>query len=189
MRSDSELIEACRTGDDYALEELINRHTPALYAFVWRSVKDEALSSDIVQDTFLKVWQSLARFNTAQPFLPWLFTIARRTMIDHVRKRSLLPFSAFNNDEGQELFEAMIPDPEPLPDELFAQATLAEDLERALDTLSVDQRMIVLLHNHDNMTFEEIATIVDRPMNTVKSMYRRALLKLRDVLLSDRAPK
>lgn len=182
IKSDSELIDTYLKGEEYAFAELVERHMKALYAFVWHSVKDEALASDVIQEVWIKVWRHLKRFDTTQSFVPWLFAIARRTTIDHVRKRSPVAFSVLDQPE-QEQFEANIPDPAPLPDELFDHSALSEELERALDTLPLEQKMIVLLHHHNDMTFEEIAIIVKRPMNTVKSIYRRALIKLRGLLL------
>jgi RNA polymerase sigma-70 factor (ECF subfamily) len=189
MRSDSELIKAYLGGQEEAFEELVNRHIKALYAFVYRSVKNEALASDIVQEVFLKVWQSLKRFDTGQHFLPWLFTIARRTTIDWLRKRSHVSFSELNapDEDGHDYFEANIPDMEPLPDEIFDRITLTQELEQALDALPVEQKMIMLLHLNDDMTFEEIANVMEKPMNTVKSAYRRGLIKLRALLTN--APK
>ncbi len=185
MRSDSELIKAYLDGQEEAFEELVNRHIKALYAFVYRSVKDKGMAADIVQEVFVKVWQSAKRFDTTAPFIPWLFAIARRTTIDWLRKRSHISFSELSalDEDGQDHFEANIPDPEPLPDEIFERVTLAQDLERALDALPVEQRLIVVLHNHDGMTFEEISIVMDKPMNTVKSTYRRGLIKLRTLLV------
>lgn len=177
------LIQKHRDGDAQAFEELVNMYTKQVYAFVYRSIADKNDASDIVQEVFLKVWRHLDSFDTTLPFKPWLFAIARRTTIDWLRKRRSVTFSDLSFDEENDgSFEANLPDPEPLPDELFTHKELAVELEAALAKLPPDDSMIVLLHLHDELTFEEIAGVMQKPMNTVKSQYRRALIKLRKIL-------
>ena len=79
-------------------------------------------------------------------------------------------------------FESSLPDTEPLQDEIFTKKESEENLKKALDKLSESQRLLIYLHINEELTFEEIAGVLDKPMNTVKSRYGRALSKLRELL-------
>ncbi len=184
-KSDKELVKEYRDGNERAIEMLIARHLPSVYNFVKRFV-DEEQASDVAQETFVRVWKHIKRYDENRSFKVWLFTIAKRLAIDFTRKRKHTPFSAFENDES-ETFE--VEDLSPLPHELFRGKEIAEALETLVKELPEDRRAIVILHDSEELSFKDIAEIVDRPMNTVKSQYRRALLFLRKKIDDGNAPK
>ncbi|MFH1170353.1 MAG: RNA polymerase sigma factor [Candidatus Vogelbacteria bacterium] len=168
-------------------ERLMAQYLSPIYNFVYRLTGNFEQATDITQETFIKVWKNLKRFDEAKSFKPWLFAIARHTAIDWLRKRRLIPFSDLKDQEdndNNESFENKISDPLPLPDELFRRAELASLLEDALAKLAINDRTIILLHHLEDLTFTEIAKIINQPMNTTKSRYRRALTALRQVLLT-----
>jgi RNA polymerase sigma-70 factor (ECF subfamily) len=168
--------------------QLMRQYLSPIYNFAYRLTNSADLANDITQETFIKVWQNLKQFNEAKSFKPWLFTIARHTAIDWLRKRKMIPFSDLRNQEdGGNNFENNIPDELPLPDELFRRAELISLLEQALAELPINDRTIILLHQTEKLTFAEIAEILNQPMNTVKSRYRRARVALRQFLII--APK
>ncbi|MFH1170359.1 MAG: sigma-70 family RNA polymerase sigma factor [Candidatus Vogelbacteria bacterium] len=167
--------------------QLMSQYLSPVYNFVYRLTGGADLANDITQETFIKVWKNLKRFDETKSFKPWLFAIARNTAIDWLRKRRLIPFSDLKDQEDNESFENKISDPLPLPDELFRRAELASLLEDALAKLAINDRTIILLHHLENLTFTEIAKIINQPMNTTKSRYRRTLTALRQFLLT--APK
>lgn len=183
-QNDAELVGEYLSGDLKALNFLIARHTPALYRFVFRLVGSEADAQDLIQETWVKVWKNLSKYDRERPFLTWLFKIARNTVIDRLRERKDLTFSQLDKDKTDEdiSFADNLPDQELLPDELFARQELGAELASALAQLPADRRLIVVLHLENELTFEEIAIIIDKPLNTVKSQYRRAVLKLREIL-------
>lgn len=138
-------------------------------------------TEDITQETFIKVWQKLSKFDTNKNFKTWLFSIAKNTAIDKLRKKKSINFSSLNTDEDSD-FESDLRDTEPLPDEMFTKNESAEVLMKALAQLSDNQKLIIHLHISEELTFEEISKIIDKPMNTIKSQYGRAILKLRGLL-------
>ncbi|MBU1034486.1 RNA polymerase sigma factor [Patescibacteria group bacterium] len=185
--SDNELIKACRSGDENALGTLIQRHLSAVYRFIFRMIGDRPVAEDLTQETFLKIWKSIRRFDPTKSFRAWTFAIAKNVVIDYLRKKKHLTFSEIENDEGQDIADT-IPDIQPLPPEILERAELAQDIERALLELSPETRSIILMHEMEDFTFQEIAGVLKKPMNTVKSRYRRALLVLRGYL-ENLAPK
>ncbi len=178
LRTDSDLIRAYAQGDSGAFESLVSRHTDAIFAYIARLTGDRDAATDITQETFVKAWKNLDRFREGESFKTWIFTIARNTAFDWLRKKKNVPFSAMSADAEHDTFSETIVDPEPLPDALFAHAESGRFLENLLKEISPDSRDILLLHYVDEMTFDEIGTMRGESLNTVKSRHRRALIAL-----------
>jgi RNA polymerase sigma-70 factor (ECF subfamily) len=188
MSSDTDLIERYSQGDDDALRLLIARYTRSLYSFAYRLTSNVDDAGDVVQDAFVKAWKHIDSFDRDRSFKTWLFSITRNTALDLIRKRrGDIPFSFIQDDEGHVVFDT--PDESPLSDELFSTSEKLQSVENALKELSFDQRTILALHHGEGLTFEEIGETLEKPMNTVKSLYRRAVLRLREVLSDTDAPK
>ena len=147
---------------------------------------------DIAQEVFLKTWKSIYRYNPeSSKFKTWILRIARNTAIDYLRKRKHIPFSEFSSTRDEEdggganLLADVIPDPNPLPEELFARTEDAEMVIHSVEMLSPRHREVLTLHYTNHLTFEEIGRMLGQPTNTVKSRHHRALIALRTLL----APK
>jgi RNA polymerase sigma-70 factor (ECF subfamily) len=163
---------------------LLGRYLKPVYGFVHRMTEGSHETEDIVQEAFVKAWKKLKSFDQAKNFKAWIFTIAKNTAIDHLRKKQPASFAEFENDEGGNWIEETFQDSAPLPPELFERKQLKRELEGALDKLPPKSRMAVLLHFQDGMTFNEIGEILGEPLNTVKSRVRRALAALKDWLVA-----
>jgi RNA polymerase sigma-70 factor, ECF subfamily len=182
---DEQLIGNYRDGDEKALEQLISKYLKTVYVFIFRLTNSQAEATDLTQDTFVKVWKNFDKYDSRQNFKTWLLSIARNTTYDWFRRKKTLNFSTLDwEEEGS--FADNLPDSELLPDRIFEQKELAALLSSALNQIPLDQRSILVLHLEDGLTFEEIAKIVNKPMNTVKSQYRRALPILRKFLVDNK---
>lgn len=175
--SDADLIRSYRDGDETALSTLIRRHLAPLYRFVYRMVGDGRLAEDLVQESFLKAWKYLPRFDVSKAFSTWLYSIAKNVSLDELRKKRPMIYRS-DDEDAEDLIES-IPDVQPLPPEILERKETAQELERLLSELAPASRSIVLLHDIEGLTFQEIADASDEPMNTVKSRYRRAIAFLR----------
>jgi RNA polymerase sigma-70 factor (ECF subfamily) len=187
MESDQELIERYIDGDAAALEALVRRYTKQIYIFVSRLVGSSSDAEDVTQIAFVNIWKNLEKFDTKRSFKTWAYAIARNASIDHLRKRKVLKFSDIDRgrSEDAEPFEQEIPSSEISAEERLIKVESEEHLRQALDVLNEDERAVVSLHTEEGCTFEEIGEVLGKPANTVKSQYRRALLKLKKEL----APK
>jgi len=184
MLPDEELVEHIKKGDDKAFQQLMERYLKHIFNFIRQYVRTEEDSEDVTQDTFFKTWKYMRRFKQGMKFKPWLFTIARNTALDHIKKKKAVTFSDMNNnDDESPQFEDTVADIEPLPSELFAQVELADEMKDVLSVLHPDHQAVLTMHYQQEMTFEEIAEIMDKPMNTVKSWHRRSLSKVKDKLM------
>jgi len=186
MDSDESLVRAYRKGDQTALEALVYKYTRHLYNFVRQYARAGQDAEDIVQETFIKAWKHFGKFDATKSFKTWLFTIARNTLIDSMRKRRETPFSDRENEDGDLLD---IPDDRAeLPEEAFAALEEKESVRRALLALPPRAREVLLLYYQNDLNFREIAEVTREPIDTVKSRHRRALQALKKVF-ADRAPK
>lgn len=181
--NDEKLVSCYLAGDKKSLEILIERHLKQIYNFIYHYVGDAPGAEDVTQDVFVKVWRKVDKFDENKKFKTWLFSIAKNAALDFLKKKKAFSFSAFENEAWENVLAETLPDAAPLPDELLARADLAKLLSEALAELPSPDRGVLLLHHYDQFTFDEAAEILGKPLNTVKSRYRRALIKLRKILI------
>ncbi|MFA6227897.1 MAG: sigma-70 family RNA polymerase sigma factor [Patescibacteria group bacterium] len=181
--ADEKLVADYLSGKEQALEELVARYFKAIYGFVFGYVRNQDEAEDLTQVTFIKAWRGIKRFDCRKNFKVWLFTIAKNTALDYLKKKKPLNFSAFENDEGDNMLAETLADPGPLPDEIFERNDLSELLAEAVNNLPAQYQPVIRLHHVAGFSLSEIAEITGQPLNTVKSRHRRALLLLREYLI------
>ncbi len=182
------LISESLAGDEKAFEELLSPYLSPVYSFVLSLTHDVLMAEDVTQETCIKVWKHLGRFDAERSFKTWIFAIAKNTAFDALKKKRDLPFSAFFRGEDEEVEESWldrIADEAPLADEVLARAESVELLEQKLQTLPEGFQQILRLRYQEDFSLSEIAEILGEPYNTVKSRHGRALLGLRRVLGTD----
>lgn len=175
---DEELIVKYNEGEEDALRILIDRYTSHIYNFSARFVGlDNA--TDIVQEVFIKVWKNMKKFDVSKSsFKTWLFTIARNTTTDYLRKKKMKVFSEL--DKEDEEFTETIKDEVILPSEAMEKLEDKEYLNSLLEKLPKNYKEVLILYYQEEMTFSEIGESLNKSLNTVKSWHRRALIKLRE---------
>ncbi len=178
-RSDKQLIIDYLAGDEGAFEALIKSYLKPIYSFVYRYVGDEQEAEDITQEVFVKVWRNLKKFDQNKNFKTWIFSIAKNTSIDWLRKKKAIPFSNFENEEGENILIETLANPAPLPNEILERIGITETLNAVMNQLIPKNRMVLFLRYNDHFTFREIAEVLGEPLNTIKSRHRRALILLR----------
>jgi RNA polymerase sigma-70 factor (ECF subfamily) len=179
--TDEDLIREYIDGSQGALKALGDRYIPILYNFSSRFVGTDN-ASDIAQDIFIKAWKNIKKFDFSRAlFKTWIFTIARNTITDYLRKKKSIVFSALDTED--ESFSENLPDDTILPDHALEKLEDKELLDKLLLELPENYRTVLLLYYQEDMTFVEIGKILNKPMNTVKSHHRRALEELRKMIL------
>ena len=181
--SDEQLIGEYLNGDEKALEFLIARYLKPVYGFVHGYAGNVQEAEDITQEVFLKAWRNLKKFDPRKNFKTWVFSIAKNTAIDFLRKKKTVPFSAFDNEEGgNDILDTLV-DPAPLVSELVERREDAGSLADALSKISPKYRNVISLYHDEQLNFREIAQMMGESLNTVKSRHRRALIVLKKILL------
>ena len=187
-KTDQELVLNYISGDEGSLKILIERYIRPIYNFVYHLSRNVNDAEDITQETFVKVWKNLKKYNPKQSFKTWIFSIAKNTSIDWLRKKRNLVFSDFDTEDGNNYIENTTRDENALQDEL---AIIAEDkkfLSEALKKLSLIYQSILVLRYSEELTFKEIGDILGKSLDTVKSQHRRALIQLKKTLENRNAP-
>jgi RNA polymerase sigma factor (sigma-70 family) len=190
LKTDEEIIVLYKNNDQDALKILISRYTSSIYNFTAR-LTNRNDASDIVQEVFIKTWKNIHNFDPLKAsFKTWIFTITKNTITDFLRKKRSLLFSDMparagggkNDDENINSFAENIPTEDLLPDIALQKLEDSQFLNQTLEKLRPDYQEVLILHYQEEMTFEEIGKILNKPLNTVKSQHRRAILELKKII-------
>ena len=174
---DSAVVADFLAGNKRAFAELMTRYQTRLVNFVYRTIGDRERSEDLVQETFVRVYRHLHRFDQSKKFSTWIYTIASNLSKNELRNRSRNPLVLFQTIKTN--WES---DHRPLewedntyrPDDLFRKRHLREMVERAVDLLPEHHRRVFVLRELEGKTYEEIADITGVNLGTVKSRLNRA---------------
>lgn len=181
---DQLLIVRCQKGDRRAMDGLVSAYERRVYNLAFRLCGNYDEASDIVVDSFVRVYQAIGRFRGDANFSTWLYRIVTNVYLDrHKRRRNKQWVSLEEYIELEENSVArQIEDPSPAPDEQAEGNERQRILQRAIDSLPDYQRAMVVLYHTEGLSYEEIAAVMDMPIGTVKSRLNRARLVLREKL-------
>lgn len=167
------LLPRVARGDAIAVRELVSRYERLVWSLVRRYCTDATDAEDAAQDVFLSVWQNAERFDPELASEPVFITVlARRRLIERARGRKRQPVTELLDDATAAIDQVH-------PDRCVEAARAVQ----ALDTLSPDQRRVLVLSARDGLTQEEIAEHTGLALGTVKTHARRGLLRVRELLL------
>lgn len=167
------LIIRCQAGDHIAFEELVGHVHPRLRGFLHKMLSGSQHADDVAQDVWIDVYRDLPKLHNPEAFFPWLYRVARNRAYRLMRRRDL-PVQSLTEIDIADLSE---PDVEFTADEVSAVYT-------ALDQLSPEHREVLLLRFIEDMSYEDIAAVIDCPVGTVRSRIHNAKILLRKVLES-----
>ena len=174
---DSEVVQAFLEGEARAFDILVARYDARLLNFVYRTLGDRERARDLVQETFVRVYRHLHRFDQTKKFSTWAYTIASNLAKNELRNRSRNPLVLFqtirrNWDADHRPLEWE--DPCYKPDDLFRKRHLRALVKGAVEELPEHHRMVFVLRELEGKTYEEIAEITGCNLGTVKSRLNRA---------------
>lgn len=173
---DRSLIEAFQEGDEFAFVSLYNRYKGPVYAFCVKMLLNKELAQDVLQETFLRVYENRERLMNSSSFKAWLFTIARNQCLNQMRRmHTQVPLQ---DGTTASLLEHVAETP----------GTKLEKSERIalvnhfLAQLKPDYREVLILREYQNLTYDEIAAITRSTLSAVKSRLFKARRKLAEVM-------
>lgn len=181
METDEHWVERYLAGEAQAFDQLVRRTQSRLYSSILRIVgsRDEAL--DVLQETYLKIYRNIHRFERGSTFHTWAYRIAVNQSISHKRKRRLpnLRFSGSSRGEDSHQIDPLDPrSSQTNLDRLMREERISQ-VEQALQSLPAAQRAVLVMCDYDDLKYEEIAEILDVPIGTVRSRIHRAREELR----------
>lgn len=178
--SDPALAERLKKRDPQAMAELYDRFGRLTYSVIRSIVRDSAIAEDLVQETFLRVWNRMQAFDSQRGALgSWLLTVARNRAIDHVRSSGArMDRNAFELEEREH--PALFIDME----KVLSDSDQARVVRSALTKLNENQQKVIELAYYEGLSQTEMAERMGQPLGTVKTWVRSALKSLRDELVT-----
>jgi RNA polymerase sigma-70 factor (ECF subfamily) len=182
MISDYELIERFIKGEQSCFEQLIHRHKNKVFAYISLYIRDQALAEDLLQDTFMKVIQSVraGKYQDNGKFISWVMRIAHNLIIDHFRRIKQMN-TISNDDYESDLFNSRKLADSTIEDDMIKRQIL-KDVRKMITLLPDDQREVVILRHYAGLSFKEIAEITDVSINTALGRMRYALINMRKIM-------
>ena len=190
--SDRESIRRVQAGETDAFENLILRHEKTIFNLLYHRLGDYDEAADAAQEVFLSAFRSINQFRGESRFSTWLYRIA----VNHAKNRwkstaasrqRIVPLEV-PDSEGDGGLLSTIPHPGLDPAQEAERGEMREQIQRGLNGLKADDAMIILLHDLQEVPYEEIARILAIPMGTVKSRLHRARLALKERLVRENDP-
>lgn len=179
--SDSELVSMYLGGHEASLSTLITRHKSKVYTMIWQKVQNRELAEDIFQDTFIKVINTLKKdgYKEEGKFAQWILRIARNLVMDYFRDSKKI--RTVSGGTEYNIFDSVNIKVSSIEDRIIKKQ-IHTDLRRMIDALPQDQREIVLMRHYEELSFKEIAKILNISINTALGRMRYAILGLRRMM-------
>jgi RNA polymerase sigma-70 factor (ECF subfamily) len=182
--AEMDLVRRAQGGDLEAYDELVKRYQERIYATVYHMTSNHEDANDLAQDSFIKAFQALKSFKGGSSFYTWLYRIAVNKTINFLKQRKNRVHMSLNdldfNTENNPDLVALISDKTPRRDAGLKE--LQEKLNTALLKLSEPHRLVVVLHDVQGMSHEEVAQVMDCNIGTVRSRLFYARQQLQSLL-------
>ncbi|BBM88216.1 RNA polymerase sigma factor [Candidatus Uabimicrobium amorphum] len=173
--NDEKIFALFVKGEGAMLGVLVKKYQDPLYKYLVRYTNNTTLAEEILQETFIKVYEHSDKYDLQKPFRPWLYKVALNTARDKLRQKKL---------DWQSLADKEEPMAVNSPVRDLQSREIGEMIRKAVAELAPNQRQVFILRQYEKMSYADISTAVERPLNTVKSDMRRALQSLRELLAS-----
>lgn len=175
--SDHQLMAQIAHGDEKAFRSLVERHQGPVIGTISKMLGNSTDSEDLAQQTFLRIWKHAGRYKPKEKFTTYLYTIVRNLVFNESRRRARKPSAATTT--LRETNPSPHTNPGDQPDSQLLKAELQNTIARAISELPEKQRLALVLRRYEDLTYEEIATILKTTVPSVKSLLFRARQTLR----------
>ena len=185
QRSDNELVELIKHGNRLAFEAIYWRYQSRVIAIAYGVVRNKHDAADVAQETFIKVYNNINKFDAISSFYTWLYRVTVNLAIDSLRRKKREKQSELNTDYQENYSEISPLRPSTLgvnPAKVYERKELLEQLSKAFDALSEKHRTIVTLREIEGLSYQEISEVLEISKGTVMSRLFHARAKLQDIL-------
>ena len=179
--TDEELISRFQKGDERAYVELVNRYKDRLLNFVFQFLGDIEQAEDVVQDTMLRLYEKKHYYKEIAKFSTWLYTIARNLANTELRKKKRIKTTYLSQLSKERQFE--IPAIQDDVDQSIQNEFINDRIQSAISNLPEHFKVVIILRDIQELSYEEISNIVEVPLGTIKSRINRARIQLQAELI------
>jgi RNA polymerase sigma-70 factor (ECF subfamily) len=185
LEPDAALMLRVKRGDMVAFEELVEKYKQPVINIIYRTVNDLTEAEDLAQNVFVQVFKSAHRYEVSAKFTTWLFTIARNLSLNEIRRRSRHPADSLDaaqnpdDDHAPKHFEDV---KSFSPTESVLHGELEDKIQEALSELPENQRTAILLCRQDELSYEDIAKVLNTSLSATKSLIHRGRETLKQKL-------
>lgn len=182
MNEEGKWIEAARAGDQEAFARLVRLYEKRVFALTNRMCRNSADAEEAAQEAFLAAWQGLKSFRGDASFSTWLYRLVSNTCVNILRREGRHQAAAGPSlDDGEAGVD--LADPDPTPHQMAERSELRGQIEAGLRALPAEYREVLILRELHQQSYEEIASICQLDLGTVKSRISRGRKRLRKILL------
>lgn len=176
------LMAKIANGDERAFEQLVAKHQQAVIGTIGKMTNHSPETEDIAQQVFLRLWKSASSYKPKAKFTTYLFTITRNLVFNDTRKKTRRRELSIDTNEQNWHNSIADPSSSSRPDQSLAEDELRLQVDQAVADLPETQRLAVILRRYEQMSYDEIAEVLDTSVSAVKSQLFRARKSLRDSL-------
>ena len=169
---DTKLVKECLGGVTRAYEQIIDKYQKPIFNVAYRMICNREDAEDITQAVFVKAFEKLVTYNPRYKFFSWLYRMAINESLNFIDQKKHL-----------QDFDEKLVSLEKTPEELYDESEIQQNIQEALMSLKLEYRIVVVLRHYQDLSYHEIAQILDVPEKTVKSRLFSARQLLRDILL------
>ena len=179
LERDAQLMLLVREGDDTSFALLLDRHRGPVVHFLYRMVQNQAVSEELAQEVFLRVYRSRETYEPTAKFTTWLFRIATHVALNSIRDRKKEKGHESLDEEMLDGMERQVADRQPTVEQEMVHEVKLREVRQAIEDLPAKQRAAVLMHKYEGLDYTQIAGVLSCSESAIKSLLFRAYEALR----------
>lgn len=179
---DTNLMLQLKSGDQHAFQELVERHKLSVLNLCLRFAGNKADAEDLAQEVFIRIFQSAPKYEVKAAFTTWVYRIAVNLCLNHQRRKKIVHFFSLNHKHSSDSqFEDRQPEApgSEQPDQEFERKELQRLVQDAIQSLPESQKTVIILHRYQELSYQEIAEVLDTTVSAVESRLHRAKQNLK----------
>jgi len=179
---DTKLMLRVKAGDQSAFQELVERHKLSVLNLCLRFTGNKTDAEDLSQDVFIRIFQAAPTYEVRAAFTTWVYRITVNLCLNHQRRKKILQFFSLNHKSSP---DSPFDDREPKtpisehPDREFERKELQQLVQDAIQSLPESQKTVIILHRYQELSYQEIAAVLDTTVSAVESRLHRAKQNLK----------
>ena len=179
LEQDAQLMLRVGEGDDTSFALLLERHRGSVVHFLYRMVQNQAVSEELAQEVFLRVYRSRSTYEPTAKFTTWLFRIATHVALNSIRDGKKEKGHESLDVETADGMERQVADRQPTVEQEMVHEVKRREVRQAIEALPAKQRAAVLMHKYEGLDYAQIAAVLSCSESAVKSLLFRAYESLR----------